>query len=138
MLEYILNEVNRQVQADRRRLLAKAITGHQVLNWGKITSGEKLCLLPEGSQNWSSYFSIGSQSNAQERDFLICKLNTSLGCRTPSPFMGGHLNSHFKMVCLNNVRIRAQMSAFNAEEPLGKCGWRDLSASHNTQRTGYY
>lgn len=87
--------------------------------------------MPSSQRKSKSEFIIFSLtlSNAQERDFLICKLNTSPECRTPSPFMGGHLNSHFKMVCLNNVRIRAQMSAFNAEKLLGKCGWRDLLES---------
>ena len=80
-------------------------------------------------------FQFGPQSKTQEMVFLICKLNMSPECRTPSPFMEGHLNSHFKMVCLNNVRIRAQMSAFTTEGPLGKRGWRDLLASHSPQRT---
>lgn len=53
MLKCLLNDVNGQVHAGRR-LLAEAITGHQVLNWGKVTSGEKPCLPSEESQNWSS------------------------------------------------------------------------------------
>lgn len=54
MLKCMLSDVNGQVHAGRRRLLAEAIIGHQALNWEKVTSGEKPCVLPEESQNWSS------------------------------------------------------------------------------------
>lgn len=53
MLKCMLNDMGEQVHTGRM-LVAEAITGHQPLIWGKVTSGEKLCLPSKESQNWCS------------------------------------------------------------------------------------